>query len=510
MHKIKEVIRLKAAGLSLRPIARCVQLSLGVVAKYAKRSEALGLGWPLPEELSDDALTQLILGASEQTEAGANPFVLPGWSQIHQELKRKGVTLQLLWQEYQDCQGRAAYGYSRFCRLYRVWVGTLKLSMRQTHRAGEKLFIDYCGPTVPIYGPCGDIACSAQIFVAVLGASSYTYAEATLTQQLHDWLASHVRAFEFIGGSPAIVVPDNLKSGVTKACRYEPQINQSYAELAAHYHIAVIPARPYRPQDKAKVEVGVQVVERWILAVLRHRRFFSLIELNSAIRELLTQLNAKPFKKLPGSRLSAFESLDKPALRPLPAERYEYAKWKKVRASIDYHVEFEGHFYSVPHALVGRELEVRATVGTVECLYKSQRVASHLKSAVQGAYTTVLDHMPHAHRAHLEWTPNKLLAWADSIGCATREVVQYQFTHKPHPEMGYRSCLGLLSLARRYGHGRLEAACQRAVAIASPTRKSVASILQANLDQTPMPNTPETTDPLVGAHDNVRGETYYK
>ncbi|MES2355927.1 MAG: IS21 family transposase [Pseudomonadota bacterium] len=508
MNKIKEVIRLKAAGISLRPIAQSVRLSLGAVSKYAKAAADAGLTWPLPAQLTDEALTRLILGAP--ADAGVAPkFVPPDYAAIHQALKQKGVTLQLLWHEYRECHGEFAYRYSQFCTLYREWAARLKRSMRQTHRAGEKLFVDYCGQTMPIYDRLTGEIWPAQIFVAVLGASNYTYAEASRSQQLPDWLGAHARAFEFMGGCPAVVVPDNLKSGVNKACRYEPEINKSYSELAAHYGVAVIPARPFKPQDKAKAEVGVQIVERWILAALRHRKFFSLDELNQAIRELLNRLNAKPFKKLPGSRISAFESLDKPALKPLPAHRYEYAQWKKARVSIDYHLEFEGHFYSVPHRLVGKEVELRITANIVECLYKNQRVASHARSHRRGAHTTVAEHMPKAHRAHMQWTPGKLLNWAITIGPATRDIVQHQLTQKPHPEMGYRACLGLLSLARKFGNDRLEAACKRAIVIHSPTRKSVVSILKAGLDQVPANNQTSTTEPLLPPHSNVRGAKYY-
>ena len=512
MHKIKEIIRLKAAGLPLRTIASAAKLSLGAVAKYAKAAEQAGLSWPLPDDLSDEAL-QHMLDGSEQPTTRSSRFVEPDYAAIHHELKRKGVTLQLLWHEYRAEHGAAGYGYSQFCTLYRQFKQSLKRSMRQTHQAGEKLFVDYAGQTVPIVDPASGEIRHAQIFVAVMGASNYTFAEATWSQKLSDWLGSHVRALAFFGGAPALVVPDNLKSGVDRACRYDPDINRSYAELASHYGMAVIPARPRKPQDKAKVEVGVQIVERWILAALRRQTFFSLHDLNAAIRPLLAQLNAKPFKKLPGNRLSAFESLDKPALRPLPAQSYEFAQWKKARVNIDYHIEFEGHYYSVPHALVGKEIECRITANTLECLYQQQRVAVHVRSSQRGAHSTHAEHMPKSHRAHLRWTPGKLLNWALSIGPATRDVVEYQLTHKPHPEMGYRTCLGLLALARQYGHERLEAACQRALAIHSPYRKSVLSILQTGLDQASPPSAANPSiqeqESAITHHDNVRGAEYY-
>jgi transposase len=334
MHKIKEVIRLKSAGLTLRVIASAVKLSLGAVSNYAKAAEQAGLSWPLPEGITDDLLRARLHGHTPAPVA-TGKYAAPDCAIIHQELKRKGVTLQLLWQEYRDRYGDHAYGYSQFCTLYRRFAKTLKLSMRQTHRAGEKLFVDYSGQTVPIRDRLTGEILQAQIFVAVLGASSYTYAEATWSQQLPDWLGSHVRTFEFIGGAPSVIVPDNLRSAVDRACRYDPQINRSYAELAAHYGCAVIPARPYKPKDKAKVEVGVQIVERWILAALRKHTFFSLEELNQAIRQLLLQLNDKPFSKLPGCRKDAFRSLDAPMLKPLPVHRYEYAQWKTARVNID-------------------------------------------------------------------------------------------------------------------------------------------------------------------------------
>ena len=508
MQKFKEVIRLKAAGLALRPIAIAVRLSLGAVAKYVKAADRAALTWPLPAEISDAALSQLLIGPPP-TSASPCKYIPPDYAALHLELKRKGVTLQLLWQEYREGhRDQRTYAYSQFCERYRQWSRTLRRSLRQTHRAGEKLFVDYAGQTVPIVDPLTGESVAAQIFVAVLGCSNYTFAEATLSQQLPDWLGSHVRCFEFMGGTAAACVPDNLKSAVDKACRYEPELNRSYEELAVHYGIAILPARPYRPKDKAKVEVAVQIVERWILAVLRKHTFFSLVALNAAISGLLVHLNSKPFKKLPGSRLSAFQALDQPALRPLPKLRYEYAEWKQARVDVDYHVEHGGHFYSVPHALVGKVVDLRVTAHTVECLYDNQRVASHVRDVRRGERTAVIEHMPKAHQAHLQWTPDKLLSWGLSIGPATRDVVQHQLSNKPHPEMGYRTCLGLLSLARKYGNDRLEAACARAVAIDSLTRKSVLSILSAGLDQMP-PAEVVGTHALFPDHVNVRGSKYY-
>ncbi len=509
MRQIKEVLRLKfATHLSQRQIARSLKLSTGVVAKYLAAAERAGLReWPLPEEMDEAALARTLWPQSDPPPAATQRLATLDFASIHTELKRKGVTRLLLWEEYAAAHPEG-YGYTQFCVLYRDWRSRLKLSMRQTHRAGEKLFVDYCGPTVPVVNIATGEVREAQVFVAVMGASNYTYAEATWTQSLPDWISSHTRAFSFFGGTPQLVIPDNLKSGVTRACRYEPLLNTSYAEMLAHYGTAAMPARPYKPRDKAKVEVGVQVVERWILARLRQHTFFSLFDLNLTIRHLLSRLNERPFKKLSGTRRSQFEAIDRPALSPLPPQAYEYAEWKRARVNIDYHVEVAGHYYSVPHSLVKREIEVRLTATAVEFFHHSKRVASHLRSSQRGAHSTQPDHMPRAHRAHLEWTPGRFLTWASEIGPQTRDLVRHLLEQKSHPEQGYRSCLGLLGLGKRYGTDRLEAACQRALALSSPTRRSVLSILRRGLDQLPLPDA-VTTHP-IRTHENVRGSDYYR
>jgi len=505
MPRLTELLRLHATGLSQRQIAQSLDLSVGVVNKYLQLAQARGLGWPLPAELTEAALWQLLEGAS--TAATSTQLAAPDFPIIHRELQRKGVTRLLLWEEYVATSPDRHYSYAQFCRLYREWRAGVKPTLRQTHHAGEKLFVDYAGQTVPIVDALTGAVWQAQIFVAVLGASNYTYAEATATQRLHDWVGAHARAFAFFGGVPQLVVPDNLKSAVRKACRYEPLLNRTYQELLAHYNTAALPARPYKPRDKAKAEVGVQVVERWLLARLRQQTFFSLAELNQALRQLLTKLNDRPFKKLPGSRRSQYEALDRPALRPLPAQPFVYAEWKKARVHIDYHVEVEGHYYSVPHALIRREIEVRLTATMVECLYQAELVAAHPRSDRKGAHTTTPDHMPKAHRAHLEWTPGRFLNWALEIGPQTRDLVQHLLTNRPHPEMGFRSCLGLLSLAKNYGKRRLEAACARALALGSPTRRSVVSILEKGLENQPLPES--TLELPAPRHANLRGADYY-
>ena len=425
---------------------------------------------------------------------------------VHSELKRKGVTLTLLWEEYQALHP-GGYRYSRFCDLYRDWRGKLTTSMRQVHKAGEKMFVDYAGHTLPIVDRRSGEIQEAQIFVAVLGASSYTFAEATWSQALADWIGSHTRALDFFGGVPQIIVPDNLKSGVSKPCRYEPDINPTYNDLAQHYGAAVIPARVRKPKDKAKAEVAVQVVERWILARLRNRTFFSLGEANAAIGELLLLLNNRPFKKLPGSRREAFEALDQPTLLPLPEAPYQFAEWKKVRVNIDYHVEVLGHYYSVPYQLLKQQLDVRLTATTVEIFQKNQRVASHHRSAYKGRHTTLAEHMPKAHREYAGWDAKRLINWAAVTGPDTAALVEKILAARAHPQQGFRSALGLMRLGKLHGRERLEAACARALITGATSYRSVASILETGLDQQPLPEAKASTAPVH--HPNIRGNTYY-
>jgi transposase len=384
--------------------------------------------------------------------------------------------------------------------------------MRQVHRAGEKLFIDYSGDTVAVIDAATGEIRRAQIFVAVMGASKYTFAEATWTQSLPDWIASHIRTLEHLQACPELLVPDNLKSAIKHACRYEPEATSTYQDMASHYSTAVLPARPYSPKDKAAVEMSVLVCQRWILARLRNRQFFSLTELNIAIAELLVNLNQRAFKKLPGSRASVFAAIDRPAMKPLPPTRYEYAEWVKAKPGVDYHVEVERHYYSVPHALVGQRMLVRVTATTIECLLKGRRVAAHVRSYLPGKHTTLPEHMPESHRRHLQWTPGRLLNWGQKIGTGTRAVVQWQLENRPHPEQGYRACLGLLNLAKTYGELRLEAACLRALSIGSPTRKRIIAILKANLDQHPdlFPGAQTAAPTASLSHTNVRGAEYFR
>jgi len=504
MRKISEVLRLKwECGLSDRAIARSCSISHSTVGEYLRRAQEAGLNWPPPADLGEDSLFELLFPTSVQFSSRVIPA--PDWSLIHTELRKKNVTLRLLWVEYREAQPDG-YGYSQFCALYREWAKHLKPSMRLSHKGGEKVFVDYAGQTVPIVDPDTGEIHPAQIFIGVLGASNYTYAEAHESQALPDWIGAHVRMFTFFGGVPEIVVPDNLKAGVKHPCRYEPDLNPTYQDLAQHYDTAVIPTRVRKPKDKAKVEVGVLVVERWILARLRHHTFFSLAALNQAIRELLDELNTRQMEHLGRSRRELFESLDQPALKPLPELPYEFAIWKKARVNIDYHIEFEKHYYSVSHTLIHKEVYVRATQSTIEIFFNNRRVACHPRTNAPGRHTTLSEHMPAAHQKYLEWSPDRFTRWAQSIGPNTAQLVQALLDSRQHPQQAYRSCLGLLGLGSRYGEQRLEAACRRALPAGIHSYKGVKNILDARLDQVEPEEAPVA---VPKSHENIRGQTYY-
>ena len=506
MRKLKEVLRLRfELGLGQRQIARSCSIGQATVSGYLNRAQGAGVGWPLPDGWDDKQLEEALFGRPLRC-VYEHRKPLPDWAHIYEELQRHShLTLQLVWEEYRQ-EHPDGYGYSRFSELYQRWRRQVDVVLRQEHRAGEKLFVDYAGATIPIYDPLGGPTRPTSIFVAVLGASSYAYAEATWSQELENWIGSHIRTFEFLGGVPKLVVPDNTRAGVNRACRYEPDLNRTYHEMAMHYGVAVLPARPYKPRDKAKVENGVQVVQRWIVAALRHRRFFSLAELNEAIRELLHKLNQRPFRKRSGCRATLFAELDRPALQPLPVERYEFHQWATARVNIDYHVEFERHYYSVPYTLTGQLVEIRATITTVEIFHRGERIASHARSRQLYQATTNPEHRPKSHQQHLAWPPSRLLHWAQSVGPATAHLFAAILESKPHPEMGYRSCLGILRLGQRYSTARLEAAATRALASGACSYHSVKSILERSLDRQPF-EASETRPPLE--HDNIRGASYF-
>ena len=503
MRKVREVLRLKhACGASDRLIAQSLGIGRTTVGEYLRRAAVVGMTWPV--ELDDAELERLLFTPAGFYEGPTRPQ--PDWSRMHAELRRRGVTLMLLWEEYR-AEHADGYGYSRFCDLYGEWRKGITATMRQPHVAGEKLFVDFAGDTVPVIdGLTGEVR-AAHVFVAVLGASNYTFAEARWSEGLADWIGAHVDALAFLGGVPKLIVCDNLKAGVTAACRYEPGINRTYQDMATHYGTSILPARVRRPRDKAKVENGVLIVERFILARLRNRRFFSLEELNQAIRELLDELNARLMRKLGASRLAFFEALDLPALKALPDEPYQYAEWKKCRVAPDYHVDLHGHLYSVPHALIREVLEARMTGTTVELFHRGRRVASHARSALRNRHTTISEHMPSSHRRYAEWTPARIAREGERVGSATAGLCAAIMRAKPHPEQGFRACLGILRLAKSYGSERLEAACRRGLDIGATTYGSIASILKSGLDRAYREE--GTVEPSPIDHTNIRGGGYY-
>jgi len=508
MRKIREVLRLRwDLKLKQREISASCGVSRSSIGEYIRRASAAKLSWPLPENLDDDAALEALLFPPLPVEV--RPVPQPDWPMIHREMARKGVTIQLLWQEYKEkyCEG---YQYSQFAAHYAEWRKTVDLVFRNRHVPGERLFVDYAGKTVSIYDFDGSVR-EAQIFVATWGASNFTYAEATWTQSKIDFLSSHVRAFKFFGVAPSILVPDNLKSAVKKPCLYDPEINPSYYQMARYYGCGVVPARPKHPKDKAKVEAGVLVVQRWILAALRHRKFFSLAELNAEIARLLEQLNNRPFRKMDGNRRSHFLELDQSAARQLPEKPFEIREIKLARVHIDYHVELFRHYYSVPYQCVQKEVEIHYSAAFVEIYHKRKRIASHARNHKPGGYTTLTEHMPKAHQHYAKWTPERLTNWArQEAGPATAQVAEAIMNSKGHPQEGFRSILGIMNLGQQYGADRLEKACERALKIKSPRYHTIKSTLRCGLDSRPLSEPPADQVHEVSNHENIRGPMYYQ
>jgi transposase len=508
MRKLREILRLISVGdVPIREIARRTGAAPSTIRATIERIAVANLSWPLPEGIGDAEL-EALLYKNAGKKRGHRRCVEPDWAALHRELKRKHVTLSILWDEYIE-QYPDGFRYSRFCELYRSWEGNLPVTMRQTHLGGEKLFVDYAGDTVPvIVNRLTGETRPAQIFVAVMGASNLTYAEATWSQSLPDWIAAHTHVFEMIGGVPKLLVPDNTKVAVIKACRYDPQVNRTYAEMADHYDIGILPARPRKPRDKAKVEACVLIVERYLLGRLRHRRFYSLAELNQAIQTMLIDINEqRPLRRLGVTRRKLFEDLDRPMLKPLPAEPYIYAEWRLRRAGLDYHVEVEDHYYSVPYRFANEELSVRISERTVEVFRKGERIAAHQRNSGNHKHTTVNEHMPSSHRRFADWTIERLRREASAVGASTAMLCELILESRRHPEQGFRACLGIIRLVKSYGRERVEAACLRALEIGARTYRSVKSILDNNLDrQTAAKRSPE---PPAIVHTNIRGPRYY-
>ncbi len=511
MRKIKDVLRLKFEDKRThQQIAEALGLSKGVVTKYVGLAVAAALDWPTVAAMDEATLESRLLRSARPGDV----YAQADYARVHRELARKGVTLMLLWEDYCAQVGDEfdpqhpvkPWRYSQFCENYRQFAKRLKRSMRQVHRAGEKLFIDYAGPTLSLRVDDQEVG-RANIFVAAMGVSGYCFCYATPAQTAQDWLGATAQALAFYGGVPQLIVPDNPRALVTKADRFEPVLSQSVQDFARHYGCSVLPARAYHPQDKPKVELSVLLVERWILARLRKFRFASIEEVNEAIAPLLQWLNQRAFQKLPGSRASVFADIDAPSLRALPMQPWEWVSFKTVRLHIDSHVEFEGHRYSVPHALVGQVLELRITAHGVEVLHRGQRVASHMRCAHRGGYTTVTEHLPERHQHQAQWTPERLVAWGQRIGVACAAVVQKMLERHAHPEHAYRACLGLLSLSRQYEHSRVERACVMALDLGSSKYTHIRDILRNRRDLLKPTATPQWSAP---AHAHVRGADYYQ
>lgn len=512
MRKIREILRLCLEdGLSRRNAGASVRVSPSTVSDTLGRAKVVGLGWPLPEDLDDARLEDLLYPSPDPS---SQPRAVPDWDQVLRELKRKGVTLQLLWQEYKADHPDDGYQYSQFCERYRRFKGQVDPVLRQTYLAGEKGLVDFSGDGIPIVDPDTGEVSQAELFIAVLGASNFTYAEALPSQQLRCWIDGHIHAYEYWDGVPEITVPDNLKSAVLRPCWYDPDLNPTYREMAKHYDSAIIPARPRKPRDKAKAENAVLVAQRWILAALRNHTFFSIEQANEAIWAKLEELNDRPFQKIEGCRRSLYETLDRPALKPLPAQRYVFAQWLSPRVGTDYHVEADKHYYSVPYTLAqsldrhGRrkKIEVRLTSTTMEAFYLGNRVASHERSYVKGGHTTKAEHMPESHRRYLDWSPSRVLNWAATVGVATTRLCEKIMESRPHPLQGFRACVGLMRLSKAYDAERMEPACERALTIGALSYRSVESILKLNLDRQPLDCSPAAK---TVEHDNVRGPNYY-
>jgi len=507
MRQIQEILRLKHQNqLKIREIARSCALPTSTVGDYLKRAEAAGISWPLPDGMDEQQLLERLMASAPadppEADSGA---VEPDWAYIHKELRRKSVTLMLLWKEYRQAHPQG-YGYSRFCELYRIWADKLDPVLRQHHVPGEKMFVDWAGQTVPIHSSEDGSVSQVHVFVAVLGASNKTYAEAFANEQLAAWIAAHCHAYAFFNGVAKVTVPDNTKTGVERPCRYEPLLHRTYQEMAEHYGTVIIPTRPRRPRDKAKAEGGVLISERQILAAMRDQRFFTLGELNEAIAQRLAILNDQPFQKLEGSRNSWFESMERAQLLPLPAAPFELATWSAAKVNIDYHVEVEKHLYSAPYQLIHEKLDVRLSDQTVELFHHGKRVAAHLRSYQPGRFTTLDEHRPKSHQKHLEWTPSRIISWAKSIGPECGKIVEKIMETRPHPEQGFRSALGIIRLEKSFGKDRLEAACRRALHFGACSYRSVQSILKKNLDAQPL----EQDLPLFSpSHSNLRGGPYY-
>lgn len=502
MKKLKEIARLLLeCNLGIRPIAKACNISVSTASLYAEKFKELGASYREIRETDEDALSDLLFPKDKKVSTRA----LPDFAYIARELTKKGVTLQLLHEEYKR-DNPEGYEKSRFYQLYHDWKKKADPVMRITHKAGEKMFVDYSGDKPSYQDQTTGKRIEAELFVSALGASSYIFAYAEPDQTTKSFIQCNIKAFEYYGGTPQCLILDNLKAGVTHACYYDPEINVTLAAMAEHYNIAVIPTRVAKPKDKAKVENAVLQAQRRILAALRNRTFFSLRELNEAIAEETKKLNERPMAVMNKSRHDLFVEIEKPVLKSLPSERFVIASWTKAKVHIDYHVKVEKAYYSVPYTLIGESLDIMHTGTVVEIYHKGKRVASHIKVDKPGAFVTENLHMPAEHRQYLEWTPQRIKLWGQKIGPHTKTLMEEIMSHRVHPEHGFRSCLGIIRLSKTYSPERVESACKRALEIGAYNYKSVKSLLVMKLEEA----APENTERIIPLHDNIRGGNYYR
>jgi transposase len=504
MRRIKECLRLYfELKVSQAAIARALQIARSTVGDYIERARKCGKPWAELNALNEEQMEALLFTGQQQKTDEPRP--LPDWNEVHKELHSKSyMTLRVLWEEYVKTHPDG-YSYPRYIVLYRQWAQRLKVYMRQRHIGGEKLFVDYSGKKPKIRDFRTGEEREAELLVMAWGASQYIYAEAQESQQLPCWIMGHRRGYEYFGCAPHIEVDDNLKSAVTKACRYDPDVNLTFTEFATHYGVAVIPARPRKPKDKPKAENAVLLVQRWILACLRHRVFYSVAELNRAIIELLEVFNDKQMQRLPKSRRQLFEELDKPNALPLPAEPFVYREWSFPTVAFDYHIEVDHHFYSVPWTLAKKKVSVRTTENAVEVFHHQDRVALHLRSRAEYQYTTLTEHMPPAHQKYAEWTPARIFKWAQEIGPATHKLIEKVIKTKFHPQQGFRPSMGILRLGKTYGNDRLEAAAVIALTFGFVRVQQITDLLRNGRDKQAKQGPTATVKNRV----NIRGRGYY-
>lgn len=510
MTPIKDLCRmLLTTSLSNRRIAGALHIAPNTANRYRARLAEEALDWTTVSELDEETLNRRLNTGRSQLLL---TFVEPDWSYVHDELQRRGVTVTLLHEEYAESLVANAMSETEFRRRLHRYQRTRGLVMRQVHRPGECLFLDFSGMRPSLTDPVTGERTPVELFAAVFGASRKTFVYAVASQTLPDWIHANVTALEFFGGVPMFLVPDNLKSAVISHKRGEGALlNKTYSECAAHYGTTILPARPSTPKDKAHVELGVKIAQRWILARLRNRTFASLVELNLAIAELLTRMNDKPMRGCGGkSRSQLFDELDRPALNALPVVPYIFGEWQiGMRVGQDYHVRWGDQYYSVPYTLVSAKVNLKATRTEIMVFHRDRRVALHPRHHEPGYVCTLPEHQPQSHRAYARDQPAAVMTWAQAAGGAVHRFLQQHIEHHRRPAQSLQAGRGLQKLAREYGIDRLQAACDKALRLHACSIRSVKSMLQRGLERFAPSAEEAANDTPVTTHDNVRGANYY-